>query len=211
MEEIQPRGSTRPALRLGTRRSEDKPMRVLVGCEYSGVVRDAFFTAGHDAWSCDLEESEGLTPWRHIHGDIRTALREPWDLIILHPPCTYLAVSGNRWYANTYEREQAIRWTMKLWRRACQVSNKVALENPVGVLATAWRRPNQYIQPWEYGHPESKRTGLWLRGLPNLKPTTKKPEEIQERIWRMAPGPNRSKERSRFYTGIAEAMAKQWT
>lgn len=183
-------------------------MNVLVGCEFSGVVRDAFLARYHNAWSCDLEPAESA-PSRHYQCDIFDAINDqewPWDLIILHPPCTHLAVSGNRWYAGTRERKNAIEWTIKLWEAACEVSTRVALENPVGVLSTAYRPPDQYIQPWEYGHGETKKTGLWLHNLPKLIPTN----IVQGREGRMAPGPNRSADRSRTYTGIANAMATQW-
>ncbi len=202
-------------------------MDVLIGCEYSGIVRDAFTRAGHYALSCDLlpTESEYL-PGDHWHGDIFECLRNtgPWDLIIMHPPCTHLCVSGNRWYgkgqAKHHKRKEALEWTSRLYETACQNSLHVAFENPVGVLSSQWRAPDQYIQPWQFGHMEMKKTGLWLTsGLPLLQPTRiltpPKPGDEDyyawQRVWRMAPGPNRSKERSRFFTGIADAMAEQWS
>jgi hypothetical protein len=181
--------------------------KVLVGCEFSGIVRDAFTAAGHDAISVDLLPSE--TPGRHACRDIMTQPGK-YDLIILHPPCTYLAVSGNRWYAGTTKRSYALKWTVRLWQWALAKAPHVALENPVGVLSSHWQPATQYIQPWQFGHPESKKTGLWLHGLPPLIPTHGKPEVIEQRVWRMGPSPDRQKERSRFFPGIARAMADQW-
>jgi hypothetical protein len=184
-------------------------VKVLVACEFSGIVRDAFIRAGHDAMSCDLLPSEAPGP--HYQGDIMECLSgEFWDLIIAHPPCTYLAVSGNRWYAQSKERERSLNWTLKLWHTMRHSSDRCALENPVGAISTAYRAPDQYIQPWQFGHPETKKTGLWFEGLQKLTPTHDKPEMIEERVWRMAPSPDRAKERSRFYPGIAKAMAEQW-
>lgn len=186
-------------------------MRVFVGCEYSATVGLAFVKRGHEVLTCDLLPTE--KPYvPHFQGDVfeGMAQRGEWDLIVLHPPCTHLAVSGNRWYAGTKEREEAIEWTGAVWRAAIEASPRVALENPVGALSTAWRPPDQYIQPWQFGHPESKKTGLWLHGLSKLEPTHEKPEKIEERVWRMGPSPDRAKERSRFFSGIAKAMAEQW-
>lgn len=185
-------------------------MNVLVGCEYSGIVRDAFLAKGHNAWSCDLLPSDS-DEGPHWQGDIFKALRiyDSWDLIILHPPCTALCVAGNRHYSGTAERHEAIEWTIQLFREALQQSPRVALENPVGVLSSAWMTPSQYIQPWQFGHGETKKTGLWLSGLPKLEPTNIV-DGREQRIWRMAPSPDRPKERSRFYPGIAAAMAEQW-
>jgi hypothetical protein len=194
-------------------------MRILVGCEYSNTVSGAFRDAGHDAWSCDLLPSEGPRDW-HIQGDVGLAITEfgDWDLIILHPPCTALCVAGNRYYAGTDERLKAIAWTEYLWSRACHYSRRAALENPVGVLSSAYAPPDQYIQPWQFGHPETKKTGLWLHGLPPLKETDNVyehmmtlPKKERHRIWYASPGVSRGKERSRFYPGIAKAMAEQWT
>ena len=200
-------------------------MDVLVGCEYSGIVRDAFLDAGHYALSCDLLPTESNTG-DHWHGDIFECLRntEHWDLIIMHPPCTHLCVSGNGTYARGHpdhrKRLLALEWTSKLWQAATQQCLHVAFENPVGVLADALGKPRQYIQPWQFGHPEMKKTGLWLTpGLSDLQPTKiltpPKPGTSEyyewQRVWRMSPGPNRGKERSRFFPGIAKAMAEQWT
>jgi len=200
-------------------------MDVLVGCEFSGIVRDAFLDAGHYALSCDLLPTEN-DKGDHWHGDILECLRntEHWDLIIMHPPCTALCVSGNgtygRGHPKHHHRQEALEWTRELWERATQQSMYVAFENPVGVLASAIGKPRQYVQPWQFGHPEFKKTGLWLTpGLHDLQPTKvlTPPEpgthEYYEwqRVWRMSPGPNRGKERSRFFPGIAKAMAEQWT
>ena len=185
-------------------------MRVLVGCEFSGIVRDAFAAHGWDAWSCDLLPTEAEAH-RHYRGDILDFLDNEWDLIVLHPPCTALTASGNRWYANSEEREEAIRWTVDLFNKACELAPHVALENPVGVLTSHMPVKPFYIQPWMFGHDETKKTGFWCKDLPPLEATHDKPEVIEERIWRMAPSPNRWKERSRFLPMIAEAMATQWT
>lgn len=183
-------------------------MNVLVLCEFSGVVREAFRKRGHNAWSCDLRPAEdgGM----HMQCDAFEALHSApagwWDMVIMHPPCTALAVSGNRWYAGSKAREDAITWTMRLWDEAVLQGCRVCLENPVGVLPV---KPTQYIQPWQFGHGETKKTGLWLWGLPELKPTNIV-EGREQRIWKMGPSPDREKERSRTYQGIADAMAEQW-
>lgn len=184
-------------------------MRVLIACEFSGAVRDAFTAAGHDACSCDLLPAE--TPGEHFQMDIMEFLypRE-FDLIIAHPPCTYLTVPGNRWYAGTQLREDALSWTRALWQMMTARAPRVCLENPVGVLSSRWQKATQYVQPWQFGQPESKRTGLWLHRLPKLVPTHEKPEKIEQRVWRMGPSLERQRERSRFFPGIAKAMAEQW-
>jgi hypothetical protein len=185
-------------------------VKVLVGFEFSGVVRDEFIRAGFEAVSCDLLPSEsGSGP--HFQGDIFDALwMDRWDIIILHPPCTHMAVSGNRWYANTPQRFEAVEWTESVWNEAVGRSKAVALENPVSVFFSHMGGADQYIQPWMFGHPETKKTGLLLHNLPKLKPTHDKPAVIQERVWRMAPHPDRAKERSRFFPGVAKAMVTQW-
>jgi hypothetical protein len=182
---------------------------VLVACEFSGTVRDAFQARGHDATSCDLLDTE--KPGPHIVGDCMDVIAEGgWDLIVMHPPCTALAVSGNRWYSTGMpkhaERVQAIQWTMALWDTACAASTRVCMENPVGVLPI---KPTQYVQPWQFGHGETKRTGLWLHGLAPLQPTDVV-DGREARVHRMPPSDTRWMERSRTYTGIAEAMADQW-
>lgn len=187
-------------------------MRVLVGCEFSGTVRDAFREQGHDAWSCDLLPAEPHSRY-HVEQDVYACIEEPggswWDLIILHPPCTYLAVSGNRWYAGTPDRGHAITWTLNLWTLACSHAPRVCLENPVGVLTGYLTTKPQYIQPWQFGHGETKKTGLWLHNLPPLEPTDVV-EGRDNRIHRMPPSEDRGKLRSITYPGIARAMATQW-
>ena len=184
-------------------------MNVLIACEFSGVVRDAFASRGHDAWSNDLEPTE--RPGRHLQMDCNAAIAsDDWDLIVMHPPCTALAVSGNRWYGRGMprhaERLAAIEWTVALWQTALDACGRVCMENPVGVLPMP---ATQYIQPWQFGHGETKRTGLWLHGLPRLVPTQIVDGRIP-RVHRMAPSASRGKDRSRTYAGIAQAMATQW-
>ena len=185
-------------------------MKILIGCELSGTVRSAFRKVGHDAISCDILPSDDGDE-HHIQGDVLDAINSShWDMIICFPPCTALAVSGNRWYGkgmpkNT-ERLQAIIWTMNLWDLAQQHAPKVCMENPVGVLPM---RATQYIQPWQFGHGETKRTGIWLHNLEPLQPTHIV-EGREQRIWKMGPSPTRSKLRSKTYQGIADAMSIQW-
>lgn len=180
-------------------------MKVLVACEYSGRVRDAFIALGHDAMSCDLLPTE--RPGPHYQGDVRDVLGNGWDLLIAHPPCTHLAVSGARWFKDkAKEQADAIEFFMQLARANVQ---RVCVENPVCIMSRVWRKPDQIIQPWQYGHGETKATCLWLRGLPLLTPTDIV-EGREHRIHKMAPGPNRWKERSRTFPGIARAMASQW-
>ncbi len=183
-------------------------MRVLVACEYSGRVRDAFIAKGHDSVSCDLLPTDAEGP--HYQADCLEIIRHGWDLIIMHPPCTALAVSGNRWYGKGMpkygERLESVAWTVDLWEFAKSHSPKVAMENPVGVLPF---KPTQYIQPWQFGHGETKKTGLWLHNLPPLTPTDIV-EGREQRIWKMGPSPERAKMRSETYVGIANAMADQW-
>lgn len=180
-------------------------MRVLVACEFSGVVRDAFAARGHDAWSCDLLPSE--RQGKHIQGDVLAVLDDGWDLMIAHPPCTHLAVSGARWWAlKGKEQEGALRFVRLLMGAPIE---KIALENPVSIISTAIRKPEQIIQPWQFGHGETKKTCLWLKNLPPLIPTDIV-DGREPRVHKMSPGPNRWKERSRTYGGIAKAMAEQW-
>lgn len=181
-------------------------MRVLVACEFSGTVRDAFTRAGHSAASCDLLDSE--TPGEHYKGDVLQVLKSTsWDLLIAHPPCTHLAVSGARWFKNKKaEQAEAIEFFMAL---ANAPVRRIAIENPVCIMSTRWRKPDQIIQPWQFGHGEVKATCLWLQGLQPLVPTNIV-DGRHPRVHRMPPGENRWKERSRTYAGIAEAMASQW-
>jgi len=184
-------------------------MKVLIACEFSGTVRDAFSNMGHDAWSCDLLPDESSSLW-HIQGDCVPILDRGWDLIIMHPPCTALCVSGNRWYGRGCSKhgecQAAIEWTMSLWERGIALAPSVAMENPVGVLPL---KPSQYIQPWQFGHGETKKTGLWLHNLPQLTPTNIVAGR-SNRIHMMPPSPDRWKQRSKTYPGIAAAMASQW-
>lgn len=189
-------------------------MKVLVACEYSGRVREAFRRRGHEAWSCDLLESEDASPF-HIQGDVSKLLGEGWDLMVSHPPCTYLTRAGARWWSDRkHLQEEALQFARLLLGADIP---RIALENPPGAIGTRIRPADQYIQPWEFGHPENKMTGLWLKGLPRLAPTKDVKAEMlalpakeRNRIHYAAPGPNRWKERSRTYEGIAEAMADQW-
>jgi hypothetical protein len=182
-------------------------MRVLVGCEFSGVVRQAFRAAGHDAWSCDLLPAEDGSPY-HLQCDVLEVLAQPWDLAIFHPPCTYLANSGARWWKQRQQEQQdAVAFVRTLLEAPIP---RIALENPDGYISSAIRKPDQLIHPWEYGEPEEKKTCLWLKNLPLLQPT-KLMWPREQRCWRMGPSKHRSQERSRTYPGIAAAMAAQWT
>lgn len=184
-------------------------MRVLVACEFSGTVRDAFTRAGHYAVSCDLLPSE--TPGPHHQGDVRDILDmgygSRWDLLIAHPPCTHLAVSGARWFKDKREEQAEALEFVRLLLDA--PVSRIALENPVSIISSRIRKPDQIIQPWQFGHGETKATCLWLKGLPPLVPTNIV-EGRQARVHRMPPGPDRWKERSRTFPGIAAAMAGQW-
>jgi len=181
-------------------------MRVLVGCEYSGRVRQAFRNIGHDAWSCDLLESEDGSPF-HIQGDVIPLLSEDWDLAIFHPPCTHLAVSGSRWFKDKIkEQAEALVFVQTLMDAPIPM---IAIENPVSVISSRIRKPDQIIQPWQFGHGETKATCLWLKGLPKLTPTNIV-EGREARVHKMPPSPGRWKERSRTYQGVADAMAAQW-
>lgn len=188
-------------------------MRVLIGCEERGKTRDAFAKLGHDAWSCDLLPSR--SPGNHLQMDITQAIMgRYWDLIILHPPCDYLTVAGNRWYGEGkdghHKRLEAIGWTENLWQVAKNRTKAVVLENPIGVLSNSkLGKPDQYIQPWEYGHGETKKTCLWLYGVWRLVPTNIV-DGREQRVWKMPPGPNRKRDRSETYQGWADAMAEQW-
>jgi len=192
-------------------------MKVLVACEFSGVVRDAFSKRGHDAWSCDLlpTESEG----KHIQGDVLEILRADWDLMIAHPPCTYLAASGLHWNKRRPERaaltEEALDFVRALLNAPIP---RVAVENPIGCISSRIRKPDQIIQPWQFGNDASKATCLWLKGLPLLKPTnvlpggrkTRRANQTASGQNNLPPTKDRWKLRSITYPGIAEAMADQW-
>lgn len=183
-------------------------MRVLVACEFSGVVRDAFIARGHDAWSCDLLPSE--TPGQHIQGDVIELLHKDvaWDLMIAFPPCTYLAVSGARWFKGREQNQDDALWFVR--RLMAAPIWQIAVENPISVISTHIRKPDQIVQPWMFGHPETKATCLWLKKLPKLEPT-----DIVEgrtaRVHREPPSPDRWKNRSRTLPGLARAMSEQWS
>jgi hypothetical protein len=183
-------------------------MNVLIACEFSGVVRRAFRARGHNAWSCDILAAEDDS-YYHIQGDVHHAMRRlgGWDLMIAHPPCTHLAVSGARWFKDKIpEQEEALQFVRDLLAAPIP---KIALENPISIISSRIRKPDQIIQPWQFGHGEVKATCLWLKNLPKLLPTN----IVEGRVPRVhfaSPGPDRWKERSRTLTGIAEAMADQW-
>lgn len=182
-------------------------MKVLVGCEYSGIVRDAFIDRGHDAISCDLLPTE--RPGPHYQGDVRDMLDFPFDLAIFHPPCTHLSVSGAKHFEAKRmdgRQQSAVSFFMMLTRSPIP---RIAIENPVCIMSSLWRKPDQVIQPWQFGHGETKATCLWLKGLPKLRPTNIV-DGRDQRIFRMPPSAERSKLRSKTYQGIADAMASQW-
>jgi hypothetical protein len=180
-------------------------MKVLIACEFSGIVREAFRSRDHDAWSCDLLETE--IPGQHIQDDVLNHLHEDWDLMIAHPPCTYLARSGARWWPDRKkEQKEALIFVEKLFDAPI---GKIAIENPIGILSTLICKPAQIIQPWQFGHPETKASCLWLNNLPLLKPTNIV-EGRKPRVHWEQPGKDRWKNRSRTLMGIAKAMAEQW-
>lgn len=184
-------------------------MRVLVACEFSGTVREAFAARGHDAWSCDLLPTE--RPGQHIVGDVRSVLADGWDLMVAHPPCTHLAVSGARWFAEKRRdgadpQADALAFVRDLMNAPIP---RWCIENPVSVISSAIRPADQVIQPWQFGHGEVKATCLWLRDLPALRPSSVVGGR-EARVHMMPPGENRWRERSRTFAGIAEAMADQW-
>jgi hypothetical protein len=180
-------------------------VKVLVACEFSGIVRDAFIAAGHDAMSCDLLPTE--RPGPHYEGNVFDLDLSRFDLMVAHPPCTHLAVSGARWFKDKQaEQELALGFVQYLMDANVP---RLALENPVSVISSRIRKPDQIIQPWMFGHGETKATCLWLKGLPKLEPTDVV-DGREGRVFRMAPSPDRWKERSRTLPGIAAAMAAQW-
>ena len=180
-------------------------MRVLVGCEFSGIVRDAFLELGHDAISCDLLPSE--RPGPHYQGDVRDILTDGFDLLVAHPPCTHLAVSGARWFKDKQaEQAEALDFVRLLLDAPIPM---IALENPISIISSRIRKPDQIVQPWQFGTGEVKSTCLWLKGLPLLVPTDIVAGRVA-RVHRMPPGPDRWKERSRTISGLARAMAVQW-
>ncbi len=182
-------------------------MKVLIACEYSGRVRDAFLAKGHDAVSCDLLESE--SPGPHYQGDVFDIIKNGFDLMIAHPPCTHLAVSGARYFKEKIadgRQQEALDFVQRLMNAPI---NKICIENPISILSSKIRKPNQIIQPWMFGHGETKATCLWLKNLSTLIPT-QIVDGREQRIHKMPPSPDRWKERSRTYLGIANAMAEQW-
>ena len=209
-----------------------RPLNIIVACEYSATVRGAFRARGHNAWSCDLEPCEGDPQW-HMQMDVRVALSDaygPWDMMIGHPPCTYLTVTANKWFKDQTPRksgalvgaerraarEEAAEFFMRLADAAIP---KVCIENPVGVMSTRWRKPDQIVCPTMFGHKEPKKTCLWLKGLPKLTPTdvvepeysvTKSGKRIPTWYHMPSPSKQRQKDRNRTFTGLAKAMAEQW-
>ncbi|MES1979574.1 MAG: DNA cytosine methyltransferase [Pseudomonadota bacterium] len=183
-------------------------MRVLIACEYSGIVRSAFAARGHTAVSCDLLPTDNPKGW-HVQGDVLALLGEGWDLMIAHPPCTHLAVSGARHFEA--KRASGVQQEALEFVRALLAAPipRIALENPVSIISSQIRKPDQVIQPWQYGHGETKATCLWLKGLPKLTPTNIVPGR-EARVHKMPPSPDRWKLRSTTYAGIAAAMADQW-
>ena len=180
-------------------------VKVLVACEFSGTVRDAFCQCGHTAVSADILPSE--KPGEHYQGDVRDILNDGWDLMIAHPPCTHLAVSGARWFKfKQQEQQEALEFVKELMEAPIP---KIAIENPISIISSRIRKPDQIVQPWMFGHGETKSTCLWLKNLPLLEPTDIV-DGREARIHKMAPSPDRWRERSRTYQGIAHAMAIQW-
>jgi len=180
-------------------------MKVLIACEFSGIVRDEFIKRGHNAISCDLLDTE--KPGKHYKGNVYDIINNEWDMMIAFPPCTHLAVSGARWFKYK-QREQFEALYFVAHLLGAQIP-KIALENPIGVISTKIRKPDQIIQPWQFGHGETKATCLWLKNLPPLQPTNIV-EGREPRIHKMPPSKNRAKLRSLTYPGIAKAMAEQW-
>jgi hypothetical protein len=181
-------------------------VRVLIACEFSGRVRDSFRALGHDAWSCDIIPTE--VPGPHIINDVRNVLDWHWDMVIAFPPCDHLAASGARWWPakRADGRQQA---AIDFFMQFARLGVPYAIENPVGLMSTVWRKPDQIVQPWWFGLGEQKATCLWLNGLPRLKPTHIV-EGRHQRVWLCPPGPNRKRERSITPLGLALAMAQQW-
>lgn len=180
-------------------------MRVLIACEFSGTVRKEFEALGHEAWSCDLLPTE--IPGNHYQGDVRDILLEHWDLMVAHPPCTHLAVSGARWFKEKQaEQAEALEFVRLLMNAPIE---HIAIENPISIISSRIRKPDQIIQPWQFGHGETKATCLWLKGLPKLQPTNIV-EGREQRVHKMPPSPDRWRERSRTFAGIAKAFALQW-
>jgi len=180
-------------------------MKILIACEYSGTVRDAFLKKGHEAMSCDLLPTD--IPGPHYQGDVFDIIDQGWDMMIAHPPCTHLAVSGARWFKDKVEEQKE---ALEFVRRLLDADiSRIALENPISVISSKIRKPDQIIQPWQFGHGETKATCLWLKDLPKLTPTNIVSGR-EARIHKMPPSPDRWKLRSKTFQGIADAMANQW-
>ena len=201
-------------------------MKILVACEFSGTVREAFASRGHDAWSCDIEPTD--IPGNHYQGDVMDIINDGWDMMIAHPPCTYLTVTGNKWFKPEYkdrfptrqqDRQHAINFFMSLVNAPI---DKIAIENPIGIMSTTYKKPSQIIHPWQFGHEASKSTCLWLKGLPSLEPTdiVGKGEFVTYKSGKRMtkwyadsankPPKERAKIRNTTFQGIANAMAEQW-
>lgn len=196
-------------------------VKILLACEQSGTVRDEFARRGHDAWSCDLLPSD--TPGQHYRGDVRDILYEAWDMVIAFPPCTYLTVTANKWMKPEYrdrfpdrpaQRQAAIDFFMLFVNAPAR---HIAIENPVGIMSTVYRKPDQILQPYQFGHPETKATCLWLKNLPPLRETQNVgarafalPERERMRLHYLPPSPDRAMLRSKTFVGVARAMAEQW-
>ena len=192
-------------------------MKILVACEESQAVTKEFRKLGHEAYSCDVIECSGGHPEWHLQQDVTELLEKEWDMIIAFPPCTHLAVSGAAWFEEKRKdgrQQEGIDFFMKFANANCE---RMAIENPVGIMSTQWRKPDQIVQPYEFGHMEQKKTCLWLKGLPKLVGTDNVKDEMmklskkeRERIHYLSPGPERAKLRSKTFPGIAKAMAEQW-
>ena len=184
-------------------------MRILVACEESQAVCKEMRRLGHEAYSCDIIPCSGGHPEWHLQVDALEMLKMRWDMIIAFPPCTNLAVSGARYFKEKQadgRQQDSIEFFMKFANADCK---RIAIENPIGIMSTRYRKPDQIIQPWQFGHGETKATCLWLKGLPKLQPTDIV-EGREQRVWKMPPGPERAKLRSVTYLGVARAMAEQW-
>jgi len=185
---------------------------ILIACEYSGAVREAFRKLGHDAYSCDLLPADDGSFYHFATDAVAVIKRHEWDAVIAFPPCTHLAASGARWFPEKIadgRQASGIAFFMAMVEHATAHVPFVAVENPVGIMSTQYRKPDQIIQPWQFGHGETKATCLWLKGLPKLVPTDVVAGR-EQRIWKMGPSPDRWKERSKTFQGIADAMATQW-
>lgn len=201
-------------------------MKVLIACECSGIVREAFRAKGHDAWSCDLKPSEDQSGFHYRQDVFRVIRSDDWDMMIAHPPCDYLAVSGNRWFsdhakaaagiltgaARREARDEAVKFVDRLWKSGIP---RICIENPIGRLSTLWRKSSQRIQPWQFwtgekGKGEVKGTCLWLKGMSPIVATSPNETGRHPACWLASPGENRKTDRSRTYPGIAVAMAEQW-